>query len=157
VFLPGMGEIKKLMSRVEGLGGLRGRSWILPLHSNVAPLDQKKAFQNPPPGVRKVVLATNIAETSLTIEDVVCCIDTGRLKEKRYDPKRCMSALVEDFISRDSSKQRKGRAGRVSEGLYIALFTRHRHDRLMRAHQVPEIHRIPLEELVLQVTSTTNP
>ena len=70
-------------------------------------------------GVRKVVLATNIAETSLTIEDVVCCIDTGRLKEKRYDPKRCMSALVEDFISRDSSKQRRGRAGRVAKGLYI--------------------------------------
>lgn len=101
--------------------------------------------------IRKIVLATNIAETSLTIDDVVYVIDTGRFRERRFDAVKGISALVEDWISKASVKQRKGRAGRVSEGVCFSLFTRFRFDRLMASYQVPEIKRMPLEETVLQV------
>lgn len=151
VFLPGIGEITNLLVRLQSRGKVFDSRWIIPLHSTVAPADQRRAFKVPPKGVRKVVLATNIAETSLTIEDVVYVVDTGRLKERRYDPARSMSLLVEDWVSKANAKQRRGRAGRVKEGICYALYTKHRFDFLMKEYQTPEMLRVPLEELVLQV------
>eukprot|EP00897_Mesotaenium_endlicherianum_P008609 jgi/Mesen1/7777/ME000408S06884 len=89
VFLPGIGEIQALHDRLAASRRFGGAAlqWLIPLHSTVAPADQKRAFQRPPPGVRKVVLATNIAETSITIDDVVFVVDTGKLKENRFDPR----------------------------------------------------------------------
>lgn len=110
-----------------------------------------QAFQRPPPGVRKIVLATNIAETSLTIEDVVFVVDSGKLKERRHDPARGMSLLVEDWVSTAGAKQRRGRAGRVQEGVCYGLYTRQRAEHRMRRYQAPEMVRVPLEELVLQI------
>jgi ATP-dependent RNA helicase DHX29 len=97
------------------------------------------------------VLSTNIAETSVTVEDVVAVIDSGRHKERRYDPHRHMSLLVEDWISRAAAMQRRGRAGRVRPGVCYCLYTEHRFESVLRRYQIPEIARVPLEELILQL------
>jgi ATP-dependent RNA helicase DHX29 len=150
VFLPGMGEIASLLRRLQASRRF-ATCWTIPLHSSVSPADQRKAFRHPPQGTRKVVLATNIAETSLTIDDVVYVIDSGKLKERRHDPARGMSLLVEDWVSTASAAQRRGRAGRVREGVCYALYTKPRYERRMKPFQAPEMQRVPLEELVLQV------
>lgn len=129
----------------------QGRHVIIPLHSTIAPEDQRRAFVSPAAGVRKVVVSTNIAETSVTIEDVVYVIDSGKLKERRFNAARGISMLVLDHVSQASARQRKGRAGRVREGKCYSLFTRDCHDARMAPFQVPEIMRVPLEELVLQI------
>ena len=97
-----------------------------------------RAFSDAGP---QVVLATNIAETSLTIEDVVYVVDSGKLKERRYDAGRGMSLLVEDFVSRASALQRKGRAGRVRAGHCFGLYTRHRFEQRLRKFQVPSLRK----------------
>jgi ATP-dependent RNA helicase DHX29 len=152
VFLPGMGEISTLADRfMESRAARDGKRWIIQLHSNSPAAEQRKAFKVPPRGVRKIVIATNVAETSLTIEDVVYVIDSGKLKERRHDAARGMSLLVEDWVSQASAKQRKGRAGRVRTGTCYALYTRDRFENKMKKYQLPEMQRVPLEELVLQI------
>ncbi|CAG9464869.1 unnamed protein product [Pedinophyceae sp. YPF-701] len=151
VFLPGMAEISKLYARLAATQRFGAGEWLLPLHSQIASAEQRRVFRRPPGGARKCVLATNIAETSLTIEDVVYVVDTGKVKETRHDPSRGISLLVEDFVSQASAKQRTGRAGRVRPGLCFRVFPRARHDLRMRPQAVPEIARVPLHELVLQV------
>lgn len=77
----GIGEISSLQERLSSTAKYRqGQHWVIPLHSSVSPGDQRQAFKTPPRGVRKIVIATNIAETSLTIEDVVYVVDSGKLK-----------------------------------------------------------------------------
>jgi HrpA-like RNA helicase len=153
VFLPGL---KEIMSAHETLADCAvfqqgaNRDWLLPLHSTLSSEDQRKIFNRPPPGVTKVVLATNIAETSITIDDVVFVVDTGRMKETRYDPDRKMASLEECLVSRANAKQRAGRAGRVRPGLAIHLFTSHTAVR-MPHQQLPEIKRVPLEQLCLRI------
>ena len=123
---------------------------MLLLHSMVPPAEQKRVFQRPPRGVKKVVLATNIAETAVTIDDVVFVIDSGRLKEKSYDAHTGVSTLQATWISRASAQQRRGRAGRVRPGECYRLYSSNR----MAAFadfQLPEMQRSPLEELCLQV------
>ncbi|OAE31756.1 hypothetical protein AXG93_4874s1190 [Marchantia polymorpha subsp. ruderalis] len=153
VFLPGMAEIQFLWDRLAVSRRFSGSAseWLLPLHSSVASSDQRRVFQTPPHGLRKVVLATNIAETSITIDDVVHVIDSGKHKENRFDPRRGMSSMVEAWISQANSKQRSGRAGRVRSGHCYCLFTRNRFEKLMRPFQLPEILRVPLVELCLQI------
>jgi ATP-dependent RNA helicase DHX57 len=107
-------------------------------------------FRRPPKGVTKVVLATNIAETSITIDDVVCVIDSGRMKEARYDAVRKMASLEDCIVSQANARQRAGRAGRVRPGVCIHLFTKHCADRQM-PQQLPEIQRVPLEQLCLRI------
>jgi len=76
-----MGEINRLCDQLTAHAAYReGRQWVIPLHSSVSPQEQRKAFEVPPPGIRKVVIATNIAETSLTISDVSLVVDSGKLK-----------------------------------------------------------------------------
>ncbi|KAK9842413.1 hypothetical protein WJX84_005272 [Apatococcus fuscideae] len=151
VFLPGIAEISKVLDRLTATSNKNSRRWVIPLHSSVSAAEQRQAFNRPPQGVRKVVLATNIAETSLTIADVCFVIDAGRLKERRHDASRGMGLLIEDWVSRASALQRKGRAGRVQEGMCFSLFTRQRFEHQMRKFQAPEMVRVPLEELVLQI------
>jgi ATP-dependent RNA helicase DHX29 len=147
-----MGEISGLLTRLSSSSRYnRGHHWLLPLHSSISPAQQQQAFAVPPPGVRKIVLSTNIAETSVTVEDVVAVIDSGRHKERRYDPHRHMSLLVEDWISRAAAMQRRGRAGRVRPGVCYCLYTQHRFESVLRRYQIPEIARVPLEELILQL------
>ncbi|KAK7937976.1 helicase associated domain-containing protein [Apiospora aurea] len=147
VFLPDPG-IKRLSSREPFFQ----RDWeVFPLHSTIATEDQERAFLFPPHGVRKIVLATNIAETGITIPDVTCVIDTGKHREMRFDERRQLSRLIDTFISRANAKQRRGRAGRVQEGLCFHLFTRHRHDKLMADQQTPEMLRLSLQDLAIRV------
>ena len=81
MFMTGIGEISSLQERLSSTAKYRqGQHWVIPLHSSVSPGDQRQAFKRPPDGVRKIVIATNIAETSLTIEDVVYVVDCGKLK-----------------------------------------------------------------------------
>ncbi|KAK4491261.1 hypothetical protein RD792_001997 [Penstemon davidsonii] len=182
VFLPvghGVAEINLLQDQLAAsrqFGGLSSE-WILPLHSSIAPEDQKKVFRKPPDSIRKsarcrvtpikdclsknealilkyvfqVIIATNIAETSITIDDVVYVVDCGRHKENRYNPQKKLSSMVEDWISQANARQRRGRAGRVKPGICFCLYTRHRYEKLMRPYQIPEMMRMPLVELCLQV------
>ena len=126
IFLPGLKEIETtltmLAERDEFSGPIQQR-WLLPLHSTLSPEEQMKVFARPPPGITKVVAATNIAETSITIDDVSYVVDTCKLKENRFDPQRRLETLVEDFGSRANLTQRRGRAGRVRCGYAIHLVT----------------------------------
>ena len=131
VFLPGIAEIRQLNDMLLGHPTFSSNWYVYPLHSTIASEDQEAAFLVPPPGTRKIVLATNIAETGITIPDVTCVIDTGKHREMRFDERRQLSRLLETFISRANAKQRRGRAGRVQEGLCFHLFTRYRHDELV--------------------------
>jgi ATP-dependent RNA helicase DHX36 len=114
VFFSGWADISEFSMLLESTPPFNNGSQfvVYPLHSGIPSKDQRQVFVKPPRGVRKIVLATNIAETSLTIEDVAFVIDTGRAKEKSYDPHLKTSTLQESWISQASAKQRKGRAGR---------------------------------------------
>ena len=150
VFLPGIAEIRQLNDMLAGHQSF-GSNWLIyPLHSTISSEDQQAAFQLPPPGVRKIVIATNIAETGVTIPDITCVIDTGKHKEMRFDERRQLSRLTQSFIARANAKQRRGRAGRVQEGLCFHLFTKYRHDNLMMDQQTPEMLRLSLQDLVMR-------
>jgi ATP-dependent RNA helicase DHX29 len=134
VFLPGIADIRKLNDilqahRVFGSQAFR----IFPLHSTISSEDQGSVFALPPKGVRKIVIATNIAETGITIPDITCVIDSGKHREMRFDEKRQLSRLVECFVAKSNAKQRRGRAGRVQKGLCFHLFTKVRHDSYVSA------------------------
>ncbi|TVY52452.1 ATP-dependent RNA helicase DHX29 [Lachnellula cervina] len=151
IFLPGIGEIRQLNDMLVGHPQFSSNWYVYPLHSTIASEDQEAAFLVPPPGTRKIVLATNIAETGITIPDVTCVIDTGKHREMRFDERRQLSRLLETFISKANAKQRRGRAGRVQEGLCFHLFTKYRHDELMADQQTPELLRLSLQDLAIRV------
>ena len=151
VFLPGLAEIRKLNDMISGHPTFY-RGWrIFPLHSTIATEAQEAAFEIPPPGIRKIVLATNIAETGITIPDITCVIDTGKHREMRFDERRQLSRLIECFVSKANAKQRRGRAGRVRNGLCFHLFTKARHDNILADQQTPEMLRLSLQDLSLRV------
>lgn len=151
VFLPGIAEIRTLNDMLLGHPFFMKEWRVYALHSSISTEDQEAAFLVPPEGCRKVVLATNIAETGITIPDVTAVIDTGKHKESRFDERRQLSRLVDTFISRANAKQRRGRAGRVQEGICFHLFTKHRHDTLMNDQQTPEMLRLSLQDLAIRV------
>ncbi|KAL1855476.1 hypothetical protein Plec18167_007102 [Paecilomyces lecythidis] len=151
IFMPGMAEIRRLNDEILSDRAF-GKGWIVhALHSSIPSEDQEKAFLVPPEGTRKIVIATNIAETGITIPDITAVIDAGKEKVMRFDEKRQLSRLVESFISRANAKQRRGRAGRVQNGICFHLFTKHRHDSLLAEQQTPEMLRLSLQDLVLRV------
>ena len=152
VFLPGWDEIGRLRDLLLSCRffGNPAHFSVLPLHSMVEAGEQKKVFRRPRPGVRKIVLATNIAETAVTIDDIVYVIDSGRVKEKSYDAFTAVSTLQSTWISKANERQRAGRAGRVRPGFCYHLYSRSRSAALAQ-FQLPEIKRTPLEELCLQV------
>ncbi|CAI9275397.1 unnamed protein product [Lactuca saligna] len=152
VFLPGWDDINKARDRLTSSALFKDSSkfLILALHSMVPSIEQKKVFKRPPHGCRKIILSTNIAETAVTIDDVVFVIDSGRMKEKSYDPYNKVSTLQSSWISQASAKQREGRAGRCQPGICYHLYSKLRAASLPE-FQVPEIKRTPIEELCLQV------
>lgn len=151
VFMPGLAEIRRLNDELLSEPTFQ-KNWIVhALHSSIASEEQEKAFNVPPEGVRKIVIATNIAETGITIPDITAVVDTGKEKMMRFDERRQLSRLVESFISRANAKQRRGRAGRVQNGICFHLFTKHRHDKLLAEQQTPEMLRLSLQDLVLRV------
>ena len=120
---------------------------LLPLHAQLSNKEQSAVFRRPRKGPRKVVAATNIAETSITIDDVVFVIDSGRVKEMRLE--QSTLCLVETLASKASCKQRRGRAGRVRPGTCYKLYSRYLEKKYMPPHAIPEIQRVPLEQLCL--------
>ncbi|XP_042660588.1 ATP-dependent RNA helicase DHX29 isoform X2 [Tyto alba] len=152
IFLPGLAHIQQLYDLIstDRRFNLHDRHRLIALHSVLSTHDQAAAFTIPPLGIRKIVLATNIAETGITIPDVVFVIDTGRTKENRYHESSQMSSLEETFVSKASALQRQGRAGRVKEGFCFRMYTRDRFKSFME-YSVPEILRVPLEELCLHI------
>lgn len=152
IFLPGVAEISGVIRKLS-TGPYSRNLWPLPLHSLLSPGDQSKVFSRPPNGKRKVICSTNIAETSITVEDVTVVIDTLRAKEMSYDALNRSSVLAECFISRAAAKQRAGRAGRVSKGTCYRLVRKHTFENRLAAQQTPEIKRVALEQLVLHMLS----
>jgi HrpA-like RNA helicase len=152
VFLSGWSDISQTLEilKVHEDFGNENRFRVLPLHGGIAPASQRLVFKSVPPNVRKIVLATNIAETSITIDDIVVVIDGGKVKEKLYDPYTQMSSLTTAFVSHASAMQRKGRAGRVQLGKCYTLISKSRFASLSK-FQVPELLRTPLQELCLQI------
>ena len=113
VFMPGVMEIRQCVSELQS--SALGAVEILPLHANLSSAEQKRVFLSTAPR-RKIVVATNVAETSVTIPDVVYVVDGGRVKETQYDAETGMQRLVECWTSRASGRQRRGRAGRTQPG-----------------------------------------
>ncbi|XP_031433314.1 ATP-dependent RNA helicase DHX29 [Clupea harengus] len=151
VFLPGLAHIQQLYELLSSDKRFRkDRYRLVPLHSTLSSKDQAAAFTVPPTGVRKIVLSTNIAETGVTIPDVVFVIDTGKTKENKYHESSQMSSLVETFVSKASALQRQGRAGRVRKGFCFRLYTQYRFNGFLD-YSIPEILRMPLEELCLHI------
>jgi ATP-dependent RNA helicase HrpB len=144
-FLPGAPEIRRAMANLERLraaGGFR----VLPLHGSLDADEQDAAIT--PSGDRRVILATNIAETTLTVPDVVAVVDSGYHKVARYDADRAIDSLETERIPQDCADQRAGRAGRTQKGRVVRLWEQR--DRL-RPSREPEIARVDLASTVLEV------
>ena len=141
-FLPGAPEIRRAQAELGGVSGVR----VLPLHGTLTSEDQDLALA--PSGERKVILATNVAETSLTVEGVTDVIDTGQHKVLRYDASRGLDRLELERIPADSAEQRAGRAGRTGPGRVLRLWDER--DRL-RPRREPEIERVDLAGPLLEV------
>ncbi|GAB0205463.1 3'-5' RNA helicase YTHDC2 [Grus japonensis] len=152
IFLPGYDEIVSLRDRIlfddKRFADNAHRYQVFMLHSNMQTLDQKKVLKSPPSGIRKIILSTNIAETSITVNDVVFVIDSGKMKEKSFDALSCVTMLKMVWISKASAIQRKGRAGRCQPGVCFRLFSRLRFQNMLE-FQTPELLRMPLQELCL--------
>eukprot|EP00004_Rigifila_ramosa_P012695 TRINITY_DN2767_c0_g2_i6.p1 TRINITY_DN2767_c0_g2~~TRINITY_DN2767_c0_g2_i6.p1 ORF type:complete len:887 (+),score=255.67 TRINITY_DN2767_c0_g2_i6:521-3181(+) len=157
VFLTGQEEIDtatEIMNyRTKQLGSKLGELIILPIYSNLPSDLQAKIFEPTPPGARKVILATNIAETSLTIDGIVYVIDPGFCKQKAYNPRTGMESLVITPISRAQARQRTGRAGRVAPGKCFRLYTAWAYKNEMEENNIPEIQRTNLGNVVLMLKS----
>jgi len=149
IFLPGVLEIERCLRALTDIPRVHG----LPLHASLTPAEQRLVFRKPSAGKRKVVVATNVAETSITIEDIVAVIDSGKVKETSYDPSSNMVRLQEVWASQAACKQRRGRAGRVRAGTCYKLFTKNIEANMAPA-PAPEMHRTPLEQLCLSVKAT---
>ncbi|XP_076851120.1 ATP-dependent DNA/RNA helicase DHX36 [Brachyhypopomus gauderio] len=151
VFLPGWDNISGLNDLLMAEQMFQSDKFIIiPLHSLMPTVNQTQVFKRPPTGVRKIVIATNIAETSITIDDVVYVIDGGKIKETHFDTQNNISTMTAEWVSLANAKQRKGRAGRVCPGKCYHLYNGLRAS-LLDSYQLPEIQRTPLEELCLQI------
>ncbi|CAK9152961.1 unnamed protein product [Ilex paraguariensis] len=154
VFLTGWDDISKLLEKVKANNFLRDPSkfLVLPVHGSMPNINQREIFDRPPINMRKIVLATNIAESSITVDDVVYVIDCGKAKETSYDALNKLACLLPSWISKASAHQRRGRAGRVQPGVCYRLYPKLIHD-AMPQYQPPEILRTPLQELCLHIKS----
>ncbi|XP_057568770.1 probable ATP-dependent RNA helicase DHX34 isoform X2 [Hippopotamus amphibius kiboko] len=152
VFLSGMAEISAVLEAAQTYASHTQRWVVLPLHSALSVADQDKVFDVAPPGVRKCILSTNIAETSVTIDGIRFVVDSGKVKEMSYDPQAKLQRLQEFWISQASAEQRKGRAGRTGPGVCFRLYAESDYD-AFAPYPVPEIRRVALDALVLQMKS----
>lgn len=145
IFMPGAYEIERTIQAVRNLPG--SADWtVLPLHGELPPRDQDLAMEQTQG--RKIIVSTNVAETSLTIDGIRLVIDGGLARMARFDPHRGINTLVIDKISRAAAEQRKGRAGRTAPGRCLRLWTEADH-RLRAVAEAPEIKRVDLAEICL--------
>lgn len=146
-------EDKEFELEDEEVGTGPLRMHILPLYSLLPTKEQMKVFEPPPEGSRLVILATNVAETSLTIPGIRYVFDSGRSKERRFDPVTGVQSFEIGWISKASAKQRAGRAGRTGPGHCWKLYSSAVYERDFPEFSEPEILRMPLEGVVLQLKS----
>lgn len=133
------------------------RVHVLPLYSQLPSHLQMRVFKPPPDGSRLIVLATNVAETSLTIPGIRYVFDSGRSKEKSYEPSTGVQSFDVDWISKASAEQRRGRAGRTGPGHCYRLYSSAVYENHFVQHAAPEIQRVPVEGVVLQLKSMDIP
>ncbi|XP_015957747.1 DExH-box ATP-dependent RNA helicase DExH3 isoform X2 [Arachis duranensis] len=154
VFMTGWDDINSLKDKLQThpLLGDPSRVLLLACHGSMASTEQRLIFENPEGGVRKIVLATNMAETSITINDVVFVVDCGKAKETSYDALNNTPCLLPSWISKAAARQRRGRAGRVQPGECYHLYPRCVYD-AFADYQLPELLRTPLQSLCLQIKS----
>ncbi|RDX62838.1 DExH-box ATP-dependent RNA helicase DExH6, partial [Mucuna pruriens] len=152
VFLPGWDEIIRLRERLLASHFFnRGSKFmVISLHSMVPAIEQKELFMPASHGCRKIVLSTSIAETAVTVDDIVYVIDTGLVEEKIYDSYNNVLTLQSSWISKESAELRKGCASRCQPGINYCLYSKVQAASLPD-FQVPEIKRMPIEDLCLQV------
>ncbi|KAL9243279.1 hypothetical protein vseg_017186 [Gypsophila vaccaria] len=157
IFLTGQEEIETaeeiLKHRTRGLGTKIAELIICPIYANLPTDMQAKIFEPTPEGARKVVLATNIAETSLTIDGIKYVIDPGFVKMKSYNPRTGMESLLVTPISKASANQRAGRSGRTGPGKCFRLYTAYNYYHDLDDNTVPEIQRTNLANVVLSLKS----
>jgi len=146
IFLPGWGDIVKIFLRLFQSGE---NFTLITLHSLMTPEQQHQAFVPAPDGFRKVVLSTNIAEASVTINDIVYVIDAGVRKERSFDPNTAISSLDTKMVTRANAIQRRGRAGRCQEGMVIHLFPSYKFQ-TFDEFPTPQMLTSSMEEVVLQ-------
>lgn len=154
VFLPGVKEITLLANQLRPYLKSENIDNILlaPLHGSLNKQQQDQAISSPPEGKRKIVLATNIAETSLTIDGINCVIDSGLERALQHNPSSGMNRLITQSISQDSATQRSGRAGRLSAGVCYRLWNEPQQSRLAK-HSLAEIFHSDLTTLVLELAN----
>lgn len=153
IFLNGFSEISTLASAISDYAEIK-RNWIiLQLHSSLSIEEQDKVFDYPPDGVRKCIISTNIAETSVTIDGVRFVIDSGKVNRMIYNSIGGFSKLCETNISQDSAKQRAGRAGRTGPGICFRMYSEDDFKNNFEPYTPAEIHLVPLESLILQMIS----
>ncbi|EPS71150.1 hypothetical protein M569_03608, partial [Genlisea aurea] len=154
VFMTGWEDINCLKDQLKAhpLLGDPNRVMLLACHGSMPTSEQKLIFDRPPPNVRKIVLATNMAEASITINDVVFVVDCGKAKETTYDALNNTPCLLPSWISQASARQRRGRAGRVQTGECYHLYPQCVYE-AFDEYQLPELLRTPLNSLCLQIKS----
>ncbi|WP_339822384.1 ATP-dependent helicase HrpB [Paenibacillus sp. FSL R7-0216] len=151
VFLPGAREIRRAESLLAG-GGLPADVMLAPLYGALPQAEQRRAIEPAPAGRRKVVLATSIAESSLTVDGVTVVIDSGLRRTSLFSPRTGMSRLVTARAARDSADQRRGRAGRTAPGVCYRLWSE-AEDRLLAARTPPEMLEADLAPLALELAA----
>ncbi len=151
VFLPGVGEIRRVADHLGGVAALRGFE-IFELHGSLGLAEQARVLAPAKPGQRRIVLSTNIAETSLTVPGVTMVVDSGLARVLRFDPARGFDRLEVSRISRASATQRAGRAGRERPGKVFQLWSAEENARL-RDFEDPEIRRVGLSATLLLLAS----
>ncbi|KAK1735409.1 ATP-dependent RNA helicase [Skeletonema marinoi] len=156
-FLPGLDEIKEATEilQKESDRALKACMNIIPLHSTIPQDEQQKVFIPAAEGTVKVILATNIAESSVTIDDVIAVIDGGLCREMNWSAERAMSEMVTVPTSKASATQRLGRAGRVAPGKCYRLYSKGQHHAMLERPQ-PEIQRTALEATCLNTINMTD-
>src|SRR5205814_3276244 len=149
IFMPGAYEITRT---VQAARDALGQEFVVfPLHGELPPIDQDAAVARY--DRRKIVVATNVAETSLTIDGVRLVIDSGLARIPRYDPYRGINTLLIERISHASADQRAGRAGRTAPGHCVRLWTQREHES-RSVQELPEIKRLDLAEVVLTLKAS---
>jgi ATP-dependent helicase HrpB len=150
VFMPGAYEIGRTIQAIQGLRDLRDFA-VLPLHGELPAEAQDRAVARA--AGRKIIVSTNVAETSLTIDGVTAVIDSGLARTARFDPARGINTLLVEKISAASADQRAGRAGRTAPGVCVRLWTEREHGQ-RPAHELPEVKRLDLSEVVLTLKAS---